>query len=551
MKRRIEQLLDRALSLARERGELLSEHTAAGSVEIPRERQHGDLATNLALAMARSERKAPRTIAEILLRHLEDREGWVESTEIAGPGFVNLRLSPRFWHDELARLAGDPLLGVERNSEGERALVEFISANPTGPLTVGHGRNAVLGDSVARLLSAVGFDVEREYYFNNAGRQMKVLGASVRARYLQALGRAEELPEDGYQGDYIKEIAAGLVAEHADRLAAHEGTAFRDAAERAIFTEIRRTQDRLDIHFDRYFNEDSLYASGAIERVLGELQRRDLSRSYEGAVWLVGDRVGLDKDRVLVKSSGEPAYRLPDIAYHEDKLGRGFRLVVDVLGADHIAQHQDVVAALVGLGHDVSSIHALIYQFVTLTRHGEQVKMSTRRAEYVTLDELIDEVGVDAARFFFLSRKSDSHLEFDLELARKRSTDNPVYYVQYAHARIVNLFAEARRLGVRDPSLGDRGALAALQLAEEFELIRQIAAYGEAVELAARELEPHRITFYLQELAAGLHRYYNRFRILGDEVEERIAARLLLLRTIQRVLAAGLGLLGVNAPERM
>jgi arginyl-tRNA synthetase len=419
-------------------------------------------------------------------------------------------------------------------------------------LTVGHGRNAVLGDTVARLLSTAGYAVEREYYFNNAGRQMKVLGASVRARYLEEIGRPSEFPEDGYQGDYIRDIARSLRDEHGESLADHEGNAFRAAAESAIFAEIRRTQERLGIVFDHYFNEDSLYASGAIERVVAALEERGLVERREGAVWLIGEKVGLEKDRVLLKGTGEPAYRLPDIAYHEDKLARGFDLIVDVLGADHISQHRDVAAALVALGHDISTIRAVIYQFVTLTRHGEQVKMSTRRAEYVTLDELLDEVGVDAARFFFLCRKSDSHLEFDLDLARKRSTDNPVFYVQYAHARISNLFAEAGRQGVAVPEgPADASLLEPLGESEEFELIGQIALYAETVALAARELEPHRIVFYLQELAASLHRYYNRHRILGDEAPERVTARLVLLHVVQRTIAAGLGILGVSAPDRM
>ena len=337
-----------------------------------------------------------------------------------------------------------------------------------------------------------------------------------------------------------------------ESLAEHEGTAFRDAAESAIFQEIRRTQDRLGVAFDHYFNEDTLYSSGAIDRALAALDEKGFVDRREGAVWLRGEAVGLEKDRVLVKSSGEPAYRLPDIAYHANKLERGFDLVVDVLGADHIEENREVRAGLAALGLDAERVRAVIYQFVTLTREGEQVKMSTRRAEFVTLDDLIDEVGVDAVRFFFLSRKSDSHLEFDLELARKRSTDNPVYYVQYAHARIVNLFAEARRLGVEVPT--DAVAafdLAALTDADDFELIGEAASYAEIVDLAARELEPHRVVFYLQDIAASFHRYYNRHRILGDEAPERVRARLALLGVVRRVLAAGLALLGVSAPERM
>jgi arginyl-tRNA synthetase len=552
VKQRIEDLFRRALDAARERGALVAADVPSGFLEVPRDRQYGDLACTLGMTLARAERKPPRAIAQLLLDHLDDAGGWIASTEIAGPGFINVKLSDRFWHEELARLRSDPTLGVPAFGKGRLVQVEFVSANPTGPLTVGHGRNAVLGDTLARLLEGTGHRVEREYYFNNAGRQMKVLAASVRARYLEAVGRESEFPEDGYQGEYIRDIARGLVERHGAELVEHEGNAFRDAAEQAIFADIRATQDRLGIRFDRYFNEDTLYASGAIDGMIAALDGKGLVDRREGAVWLRGEKVGLDKDRVLVKSSGEPAYRLPDMAYHLDKLGRGYDEIVDVLGADHIDEHREVVAALGALGHDVARIRPVIYQFVTLTRFGEQVKMSTRRAEYVTLDELLDEVGPDAARLFFLTRKSDSHLEFDLELAKKRTADNPVYYVQYAHARIVNLFGQARAVGAdAAPESGGAAALAPLVTAEEFDLIRALTSYEEVVVAAARDLEPHRVVFYLQELAAALHRFYNQHRVLGDEDVPRMTARLALLATVRRVVAAGLELLGVTAPERM
>ena len=552
MKSRIEGLLSEALNRASDAGLLVSREAAAATLESPKDRDHGDLASNLAMILAKPEKKSPRAIAQILVDHIEDPHGWVESIEIAGPGFLNFRLKPELFRSLMVDLAADPALGVGKFGNASRVQVEFVSANPTGPLTVGHGRNAVLGDSIARVLEATGHDVHREYYFNNAGRQMKVLAASVRGRYLELVGEPADFPEDGYQGDYIREIAAALQTEHGTDLIGNEGTAFRDAAEAAIFKEIRETQERLGIRFDEFFNEDTLYTSGSIDRVLAELESRGLVDRREGAVWLVGEKVGLPKDRVLVKSSGEPAYRLPDIAYHENKLGRGFDAIVDVLGADHIAENQEVKAGLAGLGLPADRVRAVIYQFVTLTRHGEQVKMSTRRAEYVTLDDLIDEVGTDAVRFFFLSRKSDTHLEFDLELAKKRSTDNPVYYVQYAHARIANLFSQAGEKGVDlpegIPTLAD---LAPLVLREEQELITAAAAYAEIVEIAARELEPHRLVFYLQDFAALLHRFYNQHRVLGDEDEPRRRARLFLLQLVQRVVADGLTVLGVTAPDRM
>lgn len=552
MMRRVEAILAGAVAAAHAAGELATGALPQGCLEVPRDRQHGDVACSAAMSLARPERKSPRSIAEVIVARIEDPRGWIASTEIAGPGFLNLRLAPGFWHAEAAALRADPSLGVEPVGRGLKVQVEFVSANPTGPLTVGHGRNAVIGDTIARVLEGTGHAVEREYYFNNAGRQMKILAESVRARYLEELGRSATFPEDGYQGDYIRDVARSLVARDGEGLVDHAGNAFRDAAEEAIFADIRATQDRLGVRFDRYFNEDSLYASGAIEAVLARLDERGLVERREGATWLRGEKVGLEKDRVLVKSSGEPAYRLPDIAYHLDKLSRGYDGIVDVLGADHIDEHREVVAALAALGFDVSSIRPVIYQFVTLTRFGEQVKMSTRRAEYVTLDELLDEVGPDAARFFFLTRKSDSHLEFDLELAKKRTADNPVYYVQYAYARISNLFGQARVAGATAAPGGEgAAAFGPLVEEEELQLIRALCGYADVVATAARELEPHRLVFYLQELAATLHRFYNQHRVLGDEDAARVGARLALLEVVRRVIAAGLGLLGVSAPERM
>jgi arginyl-tRNA synthetase len=550
VKRHVEGLVRQALSAALAAGDLRAKEPPPFAVEVPSDVKFGDLSTNVALVLARGEGRPPHLIARVLVGHLEAAAppGWLQgSPEIAGPGFINFRLAPAFWQRMLAdALGAGEAYGRSATGAGRRVQVEFVSANPTGPLTVGHGRNAVIGDTLARLLEASGWQVEREYYFNNAGRQMKVLAESVRARYLELLGRPAVFPEDGYQGDYIRDIARGLVERHGDGLAEHDGTAFRDAAEQAIFATIRGTQERLGVGFDHYFNEDSLYRAGAIERTLAALDARGLIERRDGAVWLRGEAVGLEQDRVLVKSSGEPAYRLPDIAYHLDKLGRGYDVVVDVLGADHIAEHREVAAALRALGADADRIRPVIYQFVTLTRHGEQVKMSTRRAEYVTLDELLDEVGVDAARFFFLMRKSDSHLEFDLDLAKQQSTDNPVFYAQYAHARIASVLRQAAEAGITpapDPDLTPLGD-------PEAEVVRAIAGYPDVVEAAARDLEPHRIVFHVLELAGAFHRYYNRQRILTDD-HGPTQARLGLVRAVQQVLRGALALAGVAAPERM
>lgn len=547
MKKRLEALLQHALETAQRGGALKSKSLPPLFFEVPRDPAFGDLASTIALGLAREERAAPRVVAQRIIDHIEDPDGLLQAVDIAGPGYINFRFSPHFWTQSLLEIV-EPEHGPTLFGKGRRVLVEFVSANPTGPLTIGHGRNTVLGDAIARLLETTGHDVSREYYFNNAGRQMKVLGESVKARYCEQIGAPAEFPEGGYQGEYITAIAADLVTKHGAALRdIPAGGPFKEAAESAIFDEIKQTFERLGVRFDNYFNEDSLYADGSIEAILAELRARDLAYDREGAVWLRGEPLGLEKDRVLVKSTGEPAYRLPDIAYHKNKLGRGYDLNIDVLGADHIAEHQEVRAALQGLGYDVESIKGVIYQFVTLTRGGVQVKMSTRRAEYITVDELLDEVGSDVARFFFLTRKADSHLEFDLELAKKQSADNPVFYVQYAHARVCSLQRQAAAAGVPQATVADLQTLVA---PEEQAVIKLLAGYTDIVEDAAAALEPHRVVFYLIELASEFHRFYNRHRILTED-ERRSAARLFLAQALRTVIRKGLNLLGVSAPEAM
>jgi len=548
MKKRAKQLIDRALSNAFQVGTIKTTPLPPALFEVPKDESLGDLATPIAMGMARSERRPPQQIAADIVAQIADSDGILAAVETAGAGYINLRFSARFWRDCLE----DILAGRHAPAAigaGLRVMVEFVSANPTGPLTVGHGRNAVLGDTIARLLETTGHEVTREYYFNNAGRQMKLLGESVRARYAELLGREVEFPEGGYQGAYIVDIAQALVAEKDSALLEQIDLAgFKRAGEQAIFADIRGTLKRMAIEFDSYFNEDSLYANGSVDATLKDLRDRGLAFDRDGAVWLRGEPLGLDKDRVLVKSSGEPAYRLPDIAYHRDKLARGFDRNVLVLGADHIAEHQEVLCALRGLGLPTESINGIIYQFVTLTRGGVQVKMSTRRAEYVTVDELLDEVGSDVVRFFFLTRKADSHLEFDLDLAKKQSADNPVFYVQYAHARVCSIERQAAAAGVEFVFNG--ADLELLTAPDEVSVVRLLAQYADVVEEAAATLEPHRVVFYLVELAAEFHRFYNRHRILIDD-EERAAARYFLARAAKVVLADGLRLLGVSAPETM
>jgi arginyl-tRNA synthetase len=558
MKDVIVSILNRAIERARAAGQLATVPPAAASVEAPKDPAHGDAASNVALVMARGEKKPPRAIAEIIRANLELPPEVAEAT-VAGAGFINFRMAPAFWHGELRRAALEgerfwrPPIGA-----GRKVQVEFLSANPTGPLTVGHGRNAVLGDTLARMHEASGFAVTREYYFNNGGRQMKLLGESVRARYLEEIGRPAVMPEDGYQGEYIREIARELVARHGEALAdaADESQAleiFRTTAEEAIFADIRRTCERLGIRFDVYTNELDLIRGGQVDAVIEGLRERGLIAEYDGAVWLKGEPLGLPKDRVLVRSgpAREPTYRTPDIAYHIEKLRRGFDSVIDVFGADHIAEHQGVLAAVKALSHDVTPIHAIIYQFVTLTRSGEKVKMSTRKATYVTLDELVDEVGADVVRFFFLFRKHDSHLDFDLDLAKRQAPENPVFYVQYAHARLASVFREAEKKGVGLPADIAEVDLTPLS-EEEIGLARKLLGLPEVIRGALESLEPHRVPFYLLELAGDFHRYYNKptNRIISEQRELSLA-RLFLARLLMDGIASALGLLGVSAPDRM
>jgi arginyl-tRNA synthetase len=558
MKEIVVSCLSAAIERARSNGQLASAPASIG-IEAPKDPAHGDIASNVAMTMARAEGKPPRTIAAAIKDAIE-LPPEIAEVGIAGPGFINFRMAPTYWHGEIRNAVREgvayfrPRKWELRPGAGDRVQVEFLSANPTGPVTVGHGRNAVLGDTIARLFEAAGFNVTREYYFNDGGRQMKLLGESVRVRYLQELGIDAVLPEDGYQGEYIRDIAKELRASHGDKLAETEDREFfRAAAVKAIFADILRTCERLQIRFDVFANELDLMKAGRVDQVLEDLRARELLAERDGAVWLRGAPIGLPKDEVLVRSGGErePTYRTPDIAYHIEKLERGFDLIVDIFGADHIAEHQQVIAAVKALGHDVSTIRAIIYQFVTLTRGGEKIKMSTRKATYVTLDELIDEVGADVVRFFFLFRKSDSQLDFDLELAKKQAPENPVFYVQYAHARLASIFREGEKSGLALPA--DTGAVdLALLSAEELDLAKRAVGMPAVMTGAAETLEPHRISFYLLELAAEFHRYYNKpaNRIIGPDRELSLA-RLYLAGLVRTAIVAGLGILGVSAPERM
>ncbi|PID77271.1 MAG: arginine--tRNA ligase [Deltaproteobacteria bacterium] len=521
------------------------------TVEVPKREGQGEFSTNMALILAGLEPENPREIAAHLVKLLKEKDDLFEQVEIAGPGFVNMVIRPAVWHQIIGKImTGGDNYGCSSKGEGRKVMVEFVSANPTGPLSIGHGRQAILGDSISRLLEAVGHEVYREYYYNDAGRQMRVLGESTRARYLEKLGEHYSFPEDGYQGEYIYDIAQSIIDEHGDLLKNEQDVGiFRDSAEKNIFKDISATLERMGVSFDRYYNERTLYEDGHIDSVVEELGRKGFTYEKDGALWFKTTAFGQEQDRVIIKSSGEPTYRLPDIAYHREKFKRGFDWLVNVLGSDHIATVPDVLAGVRALDYDDDKVTVILHQFVTLTRDGRQVKMSTRKATFVTMDELLDVVGADAVRFFFMMRKADSQLEFDLELATRESQENPVYYVQYAHARLCSMLRQAPEKGMAEAD-ADEADLSLLVQPEELQLLRTLSAFPEMIENAALELAPHKAIFYLLELAGQFHSYYNKHKVISEDLALS-RARLCLVKAMQIVLRNGLYMVGLNAPEKM
>lgn len=518
-------------------------------LEKTKEEKFGDFATNLAMQLARYLKKNPRQIAEEIKEFVGEDERYVSKIEIAGPGFVNFFASPVNLYAQLSEiLEQKENYGKSQIGAGKKANIEFVSANPTGPLTIGHGRGAVYGDTVARLLKAIGYDVTREYYFNNAGRQMRILGESVRLRYLELCGEEIDFPKEYYQGAYIIDIAKAIFEEKGNQLKNEtDYTYFKDRAEQIIFEDIKKTIKRLGFEFDVFYNEKSLYEQGKIDQVIEGLRQKGLIAEREGAVWFLTSKLGFEKDRVIIKSSGEPTYRLPDIAYHVEKIKRGFDLIIDVFGADHIATYPDVLAAVKALGYDADRIKVLIHQFVTLYEGDEKVKMSTRKANFITLDELMDEVGADVTRYFFLMRSMSSHLNFDLTLAKKQSDENPVFYIQYAHARICSILKLAESKNI---SPDGRANLNLLTEPEEINLIKHLIQFPNVVQASALSYELHRLTNFLFDLATLFHKFYTECRVIGDDIPITMA-RLSLIDATRHVLANGLGLLGISAPDRM
>jgi len=519
-------------------------------IQLPKNPDHGDFATNLALQLGGKLNIDPREIAQILADKLKtEYPELVDSTDIAGPGFINISINKKAIVSQLKSvLTLNNNFGKSDFGHGKTAQVEFVSANPTGPLTVGHGRGAILGDVISNILEWNGYKVEREYYYNNAGRQMHRLGESVKHRYLELLGENTEFPEEGYEGEYIFDIAQKLLDQKGDSLKdLTDNSIFKEAAESSIFLQIERTLSRIGLKFDTFFNENSLYDSGAIDDVVAALQQKKLTYEKEGATWFKATDAGREHDRVIIKSTGEPTYRLPDIAYHENKFNRGYDLMVDVLGADHLDAYPDVIAAIDKLGYDSKKVNIIIHQFVTLTENGEPVKMSTRKANYITLDELIDEVGQDVVRYFFIMRGMNSHLNFDMALAKDESDENPVFYLQYAHARLWNIMKHAKSQGYNSNKNTD---LTPLVLDSEIRLIKFLLEFPNVIEKAKENLEPQTIANYLQTLAGMFHKYYANERVVTDD-KSTTSARLILVKALQIVLYNGLTVLGIHAPERM
>ncbi len=515
---------------------------------VPNQKGHGDLSTNIAMLLTKELKKNPREIANEIIENLNYDKDVIEKVEIAGPGFINFVFTPKFLSKIIIQIDKEKSeFGKSKKYIGKSANVEFVSANPTGPLTVGHGRNAIIGDTVSNLLEWVGYDVDREYYFNNAGRQMRVLGESVQLRYRELLGEEIEFSDEYYQGEYIKEIAQLLVDEYGDKLLDEKDeTVFKDRAEKEIFNEIKETLKNLDIEMKTFFNEDSLYKNKKIESVLAEFKEKGLSYEKENALWLKLTELGNEQDKVMVKATGEPTYRLPDIAYHTTKFDRGYDKIIDVFGSDHNATFPDVKAGVGALGYDTNKIDVLIYQFVTIIEKGEVVKMSTRKANYITLDELTKSVGKDVVRYFFNMRSLSSHLNFDIDLAKKQSEENPVFYLQYAHARISSILRMTEEQNLQ----ASMENLELLNTTAEVNLMKVLHQFCDEVLYSAESYEPHRIANYLEELAASFHRFYTDCRILGTE-QKLAEARIALAVAAQYVIRNGLSILGVTAPDRM
>lgn len=523
-------------------------------LEVPKEKTHGDLATNVAMQLTRIAKQNPRTIAEKLVAHLDKSKAHVSQVDIAGPGFINFHMDKSYLYPIIGQvIRQNDRYGTINIGEGRRVQVEFVSANPTGSLHLGHARGAAVGDALCNLLSLAGYDVTREYYINDAGNQVMNLAKSIEARYLQALGREADMPEDGYYGEDIKQFASELAAEKGESLLdmpEEERLAFfREYGLTRELDKIKRDLGRFGVKFDEWFSETSIYTSGQLDQALEDLRASGYVFEQDGATWLRTTEFGDDKDRVLIKQDGSYTYLTPDIAYHRNKFKRGYDQLINIWGADHHGYVPRMKAAMSTLGYDPDRLTVLIAQMVSLFQNGEKVKMSKRTGKAVTMEDLMDEVGVDAIRYFFTMRSMDSHLDFDMDLAVSKSNENPVYYVQYAHARICSIFRQAEEQGVAIAELDDVN-LACLTAEAEYDLLRKMGELPEEIAEAARQYAPHRLIRYVYELASQFHSYYKAERVITEDAMQT-QARLALLRALQIVIRNVLAAVGVSAPERM
>jgi len=554
MKQKLADIILYAARKAFEKGKLSSGEFPAVEVGEPKTATHGDFSTNFAMVMASAQKMSPRKIAEIITGEIEDHAGIIEKTEIAGPGFINFFVRQNSWHPVLQQIyEDDERFGSSNIGKGRKVQVEFVSANPTGPLHVGHGRGAAVGDSVANILAYCGYDVQREYYINDSGRQISTLGNSVYLRYLELFGEKIEFPGDCYQGDYIRDIALRIKEDKG-------GSILDDPEEKAvmfcarfaaaeILAGIKDDLELFGVKLDRWFSEQSLFDSGKVDSVIKDFKNHHIIYEKDGAHWFRTSEYGDEKDRVVVRNNGLTTYFASDIAYHMDKFSRGFERIIDVWGADHHGYIERLGASIEASGRRRDQFHVILIQLVNLLRGGVPVAMSTRSGEFVTLQDVIKEVGTDAARFIFLTRHYESHLDFDIELAKKKTNDNPVFYVQYVHARISSIIRKGREDGI-DEVRWDKKIVSVLTEPEEIQILKILASYPEVVRLSAELLEPHRITYFLMNLAAAFHSYYNKHRVLSDEPAVT-KGRLCLVLAIKMVIRNGLKLLGVSAPEKM
>jgi len=518
------------------------------SLSPPKQESFGDLSSNIALLISKRIKDNPLGIAEkIKAKLLNNNIKNIDAITVTPPGFINFVIKQDFYQNNLKSLIQDKDdFGKDFKGKGKSANVEFVSANPTGPLTVGHGRNAVIGDTVSNILEWHDYKVTREYYYNDAGKQMRTLGKSVEARYLKLLEKSFEFPEGGYQGDYIIEIAKEIINNNGKDLKENDAQ-FLSSAEKIIFRQIKNSLNSLGIKFDIFSNEKSFYDSGAIKQLLSQLKDKGLIYEDDGATWFKATELGAKQDKVYIKSSGEPTYRLPDTAYHRDKINRNFDLIIDVFGADHADTYPDVLSALKALNLNIDHIKILIYQFVTLIKNGEKVKMSTRKADFITLDNLIDELGLDIVRYFFIMRSMNTHLDFDLNLAKDQSDKNPVFYLQYAYARICNIIRHGEGQNYK---FSDDFDATLLNQSSEIKLLKLMSNFPTMMETALDTLEPQIIANYLQELASSFHKFYGNCKVITED-KNISQARLGLINGTKIILSTGLSILGISAPEKM